>query len=277
MRQSEHKGWRGKRRRGWEEAVLGVRKSQCAARRASCRTSWFYPRWATNLPRNITARSSLQNGTAKIRDYIYRYIYIYIIYIYIHMCIYISLCTIWLSFTPKTPSCMRPVCSRIEHDLAYVLAFCSTFAFNFSPKHQHDQHQNTSMIQTTSLSSSFIPPTSHPPCPLLCFVYSSLYTSCTPWRGDGRGVVRSTIERLSALEHPSAHGGTSFTSLGRNYRVRVRVPAISGTIEWKRRDHEINQVAARHVDRGLDGESISLCTPENNRPASTILAATSAV
>lgn len=26
--------------------MLGVQSSQCAARRASCRTSWFYPRWA---------------------------------------------------------------------------------------------------------------------------------------------------------------------------------------------------------------------------------------
>lgn len=38
-------------------ALRGVRESQCAARRASCRTSWFYPRWATMYPDTSTTPS----------------------------------------------------------------------------------------------------------------------------------------------------------------------------------------------------------------------------
>lgn len=70
-----HTGWFHKNRgcwegrRGWirpgvraeESAPLAPpdssRESQCAARRASCRTSWFYPRWATMYPDTTTTPS----------------------------------------------------------------------------------------------------------------------------------------------------------------------------------------------------------------------------
>ena len=65
-------GWRGwirLRARAVGNASLalgGVRESQCAARRASCRTSWFYPRWATMYPDTTTTIPSLTGRPPRI-------------------------------------------------------------------------------------------------------------------------------------------------------------------------------------------------------------------
>lgn len=57
------KGSAGRKRvRGrapWRTRSPLERESQCAARRASCRTSWFYPRWATMNPDTTTTVPSL--------------------------------------------------------------------------------------------------------------------------------------------------------------------------------------------------------------------------
>lgn len=181
----------GKRRRGWEEAVLGVRKSQCAARRASCRTSWFYPRWATNLPRNITARSSLQNGTAKIRDYI-PLIYTYM---YIHLCVQL-LQNDCLSHQPLVHETSVLDWTAYIFTLLDLLSICP----NTSTLHQ-PAWLTTSLSSFTFFFLLFLLPV---------LSYPS-YTSCIVWQRDGRDVGRNYNRTI--LEHPSGHWETSFTLL----------------------------------------------------------------